>query len=198
MSLVEQCVQGKGFLQINDWTRVKEEGKLKLWMSWNPSEEEISVDEAETGGTDCGRGGWCAPSVGREAGETFHFMSTDPAQWNASYVMHCTDVRLHLGSITHDQFKSRVSLDPHYFFLTHPELLRKCNFVKFKLNNSEIVAQLWGARKNNLNINYEKLSRALRHYYDRDMICKVHGKWFVYKFVCDLNQLLVYSTMPTS
>ena len=95
MSLVEQCVQGKGFLQINDWTRIKEEGKLKLWMSWNPSEEEISVDEAETEGRDCGRGGWCAPSVGIEAGETFHFMSTDPAQWNVSHVMHCTDVRLH-------------------------------------------------------------------------------------------------------
>ena len=112
--------------------------------------------------------------------------------------MHCSDVRLHLGSITHDQFKSRVSLDPHYFFLTHPELLSKCNFVEFNLNNSEIVAQLWGARTNKLNINYEKLSIALRHYYDRVMICKVYGKWFVYKFVCDLKQLLGYSAMPAS
>ena len=88
-----------------------------------------------------GRGGWCAPSSGR-AGETFHIHGP-------SHVMHCSDVRLHLGSITHDQLKSRVSLEPH---LTHPEMLRKSNFVELNLNNSEIVAQLWGAGKNNLNI----------------------------------------------
>jgi len=64
---------------------------------------------------------------------------------------------------------------------------------EFKLNNPEIVAQLWGNRKNKPNMNYEKLSRALRYYYDGDMICKVHGKRFVYKFVCDLKQLIGYS-----
>ena len=67
-----------------------------------------------------------------------------------------------------------------------------------KLNNPEIVAQLWGARKNKPNMNYEKLSRALRYYYDGDMICKVHGKRFVYKFVCDLKQLLGYSASELS
>ncbi len=44
---------------------------------------------------------------------------------------------------------------------------------EFKLHNPEVVAQLWGARKNKPNMNYEKLSRALRYYYDGDMICKV-------------------------
>lgn len=69
---------------------------------------------------------------------------------------------------------------------------------EFKLNNPEIVAQLWGARKNKPNMNYEKLSRALRYYYDGDMICKVHGKRFVYKFVCDLKELLGYSASELS
>lgn len=64
---------------------------------------------------------------------------------------------------------------------------------EFKLNNPEMVAQLWGERKNKPHMNYEKLSRALRYYYDGDMICKVSGKRFVYKFVCDLKQLLGYS-----
>jgi GA-binding protein transcription factor alpha len=41
---------------------------------------------------------------------------------------------------------------------------------EFKLENPEIVAQLWGSRKNKPNMNYEKLSRALRYYYDGDMI----------------------------
>ena len=69
---------------------------------------------------------------------------------------------------------------------------------EFKLQNPEIVAQLWGARKNKPNMNYEKLSRALRYYYDGDMICKVHGKRFVYKFVCDLKELLGYSASELS
>lgn len=64
---------------------------------------------------------------------------------------------------------------------------------EFKLNNPEMVAQMWGQRKNKLSMNYEKLSRALRYYYDGDMIAKVHGKRFVYKFVCDLRMLLGYS-----
>ncbi|XP_054262841.1 DNA-binding protein Ets97D isoform X1 [Macrosteles quadrilineatus] len=64
---------------------------------------------------------------------------------------------------------------------------------EFKLKEPERVAQLWGMRKNKPNMNYEKLSRALRYYYDGDMIAKVHGKRFVYKFVCDLKHLMGYS-----
>ena len=44
---------------------------------------------------------------------------------------------------------------------------------EFKLANPEMVAQMWGTRKNKTNMNYEKLSRALRYYYDGDMIAKV-------------------------
>ncbi|XP_076300462.1 DNA-binding protein Ets97D isoform X2 [Lasioglossum baleicum] len=69
---------------------------------------------------------------------------------------------------------------------------------EFKLNQPEAVAQLWGARKNKPSMNYEKLSRALRYYYDGDMISKVHGKRFVYKFVCDLKQVLGYSAAELS
>ncbi|XP_032240983.2 ETS-related transcription factor Elf-1 isoform X4 [Nematostella vectensis] len=64
---------------------------------------------------------------------------------------------------------------------------------EFKLNDPEQVAQQWGKRKNKPAMNYEKLSRALRYYYDGDMIHKVHGKRFVYKFVCNLKNLLGYT-----
>jgi GA-binding protein transcription factor alpha len=47
------------------------------------------------------------------------------------------------------------------------------NEGEFKLHNPEMVAQLWGERKNKPTMNYEKLSRALRYYYDGDMIAKV-------------------------
>lgn len=52
------------------------------------------------------------------------------------------------------------------------------NDGEFKLSNPEVVAQLWGARKNKPNMNYEKLSRALRYYYDGDMISKVKLLFF--------------------
>jgi len=69
---------------------------------------------------------------------------------------------------------------------------------EFKLESPEIVAQLWGTRKNKPNMNYEKLSRALRYYYDGDMICKVHGKRFAYKFVCNLKELIGYDASELS
>ena len=36
-------------------------------------------------------------------------------------------------------------------------------------------------------------SAPCRYYYDGDMISKVQGKRFVYKFVCDLRTLIGYS-----
>lgn len=64
---------------------------------------------------------------------------------------------------------------------------------EFKLMDAEQVAQLWGRRKNKPNMNYEKLSRALRYYYDGDMLAKIPGKRFVYKFICDLQKLVGYT-----
>ena len=54
---------------------------------------------------------------------------------------------------------------------------------EFKLHRSEEVARLWGLRKNKTNMNYDKLSRALRYYYDKNIIQKVNGQKFVYRCV---------------
>ncbi|KAL5971806.1 GA-binding protein alpha chain [Taenia solium] len=64
---------------------------------------------------------------------------------------------------------------------------------EFMLANPERVAAMWGQRKNKPAMNYEKLSRALRYYYDGDMIAKVQSKRFCYKFICDLKTLMGYS-----
>ena len=48
-------------------------------------------------------------------------------------------------------------------------------------------------RKNKPKMNYEKLSRGLRYYYDKNIIHKTAGKRYVYRFVCDLESLLGYS-----
>ncbi|XP_046338732.2 ETS-related transcription factor Elf-3-like isoform X2 [Haliotis rufescens] len=52
----------------------------------------------------------------------------------------------------------------------------------FRFVQSEAVAQLWGALKNNDNMTYEKLSRAMRHYYKRGILERVEGRRLVYKF----------------
>lgn len=57
------------------------------------------------------------------------------------------------------------------------------NEGEFKLINPEEVANLWGRRKNKQNMTYDKLSRALRYYYDKNIIKKVMGQKFMYKFV---------------
>lgn len=54
---------------------------------------------------------------------------------------------------------------------------------EFRLKDAEQVARRWGERKSKPNMNYDKLSRALRYYYDKKIICKVPGKKFVYQFV---------------
>ncbi|XP_054836089.1 ETS domain-containing protein Elk-4 [Eublepharis macularius] len=57
------------------------------------------------------------------------------------------------------------------------------NDGEFKLLQAEEVARLWGIRKNKPSMNYDKLSRALRYYYVKNIIKKVNGQKFVYKFV---------------
>ncbi|XP_069745019.1 protein C-ets-2 [Narcine bancroftii] len=64
---------------------------------------------------------------------------------------------------------------------------------EFKLTDPDEVARRWGKRKNKPKMNYEKLSRGLRYYYDKNIIHKTSGKRYVYRFVCDLHNLLGYS-----
>jgi len=64
---------------------------------------------------------------------------------------------------------------------------------EFKMVDPDEVARRWGARKNKPKMNYEKLSRGLRYYYDKNIILKTGGKRYVYRFVCDLQGLLGYS-----
>lgn len=51
---------------------------------------------------------------------------------------------------------------------------------EFKLKNKDEVAKKWGAYKKIKGMNYEKLSRALRHYYPKGIIKKVSIKNFFF------------------
>ncbi|VEL14213.1 unnamed protein product [Protopolystoma xenopodis] len=44
---------------------------------------------------------------------------------------------------------------------------------EFKLVDPDDVARRWGERKSKPNMNYDKLSRALRYYYDKNIMSKL-------------------------
>lgn len=69
------------------------------------------------------------------------------------------------------------------------------NEGEFQMVDPDSVARLWGEKKNKRNMNYSKFSRALRYYYDGDMISKVAGKRYRYKFHCDVKEVIGYSPM---
>ena len=65
-----------------------------------------------------------------------------------------------------------------------------CNYIQwiseedgtFRLVNSSAVAKLWGERKNRNNMTYEKMSRALRYYYEKQILERVPNARLIYKF----------------
>uniref|UniRef100_A0A8C6V6L8 ETS variant transcription factor 5b n=1 Tax=Neogobius melanostomus TaxID=47308 RepID=A0A8C6V6L8_9GOBI len=61
--------------------------------------------------------------------------------------------------------------------------------MEFKLIDPEEVARLWGVQKNRPAMNYDKLSRSLRYYYEKGIMQKVAGERYVYKFVCNPDAL---------
>lgn len=48
--------------------------------------------------------------------------------------------------------------------------------MEFKLVEPEEVARLWGLQKNRPAMNYDKLSRSLRYYYEKGIMQKVAGE----------------------
>ncbi|VDM00006.1 unnamed protein product [Schistocephalus solidus] len=108
-------------------------------------------------------------------------------------VVHQLEFDSSKGKVTLWQFLLQLLLDHRY-----AELIRWTNNAgEFVLLRAEEVARLWGLRKdNNHRMNYDKLSRALRYYYQKNIIRKVHGHKFVYRFI-GLNNLKGL-TFPTA
>ncbi|EDS35743.1 erm protein [Culex quinquefasciatus] len=72
--------------------------------------------------------------------------------------------------------------------------------MEFKLVEPEEVARRWGIQKNRPAMNYDKLSRSLRYYYEKGIMQKVAGERYVYKFVCDPEALfnMAYGTTASA
>ena len=65
--------------------------------------------------------------------------------------------------------------------------------LEFKLNEPEEVARQWGRKKNRSTMNYEKLSRSLRYYYEKGIMQKIQGERYVYKFT-NYNDVCIYNS----
>lgn len=78
------------------------------------------------------------------------------------------------SSITLWQFLLQLLLDQSHKHL----ICWTSHDGEFKLLKSEEVAKLWGLRKNKTNMNYDKLSRALRYYYDKVCNICLFSVWF--------------------
>ncbi|XP_067169242.1 ETS translocation variant 3-like protein [Apteryx mantelli] len=61
-------------------------------------------------------------------------------------------------------------------------------YGEFVIKDPDEVARLWGRRKCKPQMNYDKLSRALRYYYNKRILHKTKGKRFTYRF--NLSQLV--------
>ncbi|XP_067942043.1 retroviral integration site protein Fli-1 homolog isoform X2 [Watersipora subatra] len=67
---------------------------------------------------------------------------------------------------------------------TNPDIIKwedRKNGV-FRIVRSEEVAKLWGKRKSNPTMTYEKMSRAMRYYYRKSILERIDGRRLVYKF----------------
>ncbi|ESO08552.1 hypothetical protein HELRODRAFT_74907, partial [Helobdella robusta] len=53
---------------------------------------------------------------------------------------------------------------------------------EFRMVDPEEVARKWGRRKKRARMNFEKMGRALRYYYDKMILKKVTGKKCTYQF----------------
>ncbi|XP_016425554.1 ETS domain-containing transcription factor ERF-like isoform X1 [Sinocyclocheilus rhinocerous] len=71
----------------------------------------------------------------------------------------------------------------------HDVIAWQGDYGEFVIKDPEEVARLWGARKCKPQMNYDKLSRALRYYYNKRILHKTKGKRFTYKF--NFNKLVL-------
>lgn len=60
-------------------------------------------------------------------------------------------------------------------------LLRICKSMLFLLMAFIQVARLWGVQKNRPAMNYDKLSRSLRYYYEKGIMQKVIADKDIYR-----------------
>jgi len=108
----------------------------------------------------------------------------DPAQEVCSYPSPAPSPIQPTGQIQLWQFLLELLADS----AAAPYITWEGSTGEFKMTDPDEVARRWGERKSKPNMNYDKMSRALRYYYDKNIMKKVHGKRYTYKF--DFHSLM--------
>jgi len=208
-SLTDQCLScDTGLVQINlqiQWPQKR----INILDVLKPTEEEIAKynsqmsleldDDAFEGSTNVSPSQVTIKAESSKASEDFE----DSREESSSSLKRNQKPIMHIGSDNRNGNNGQIQLWQFLLeILTDHEYTSVIEWCgdsgEFKLNDPELCASLWGQRKNKPAMNYEKLSRALRYYYDGDMISKVQGKRFVYKFVCNLKELVGYDAAELS
>ncbi|OCT60455.1 hypothetical protein XELAEV_18046480mg [Xenopus laevis] len=106
------------------------------------------------------------------------------------------DIKQEVVTYRERPYQRRGSLQLWQFLVALLDNPTNSNFIawtgrgmEFKLIEPEEVARLWGMQKNRPAMNYDKLSRSLRYYYEKGIMQKVAGERYVYKFVCEPEAL---------
>jgi len=87
------------------------------------------------------------------------------------------------------QHRQRIPLWRFLLHLLHRDISTRYiewssdKVLEFRIKNTLGVAELWGSVKNKTDMTYEKLGRAMRYYYGKNVIEKVPGKRYSYRFI---------------
>lgn len=71
------------------------------------------------------------------------------------------------------------------------------NTMTFRVVDPNGLARLWGNHKNRVNMTYEKMSRALRHYYKLNIIKKETGQRLLFRFLKTPDEIMQGRTERT-
>ena len=83
------------------------------------------------------------------------------------------------------EFTLRVLKKPMYHYMINWDIQKD---GLFRFHDAQAFAALWGKHRNRPNMTYDKVARALRYYYKRDILNQVGGR-LTYKFSKRLGKL---------
>lgn len=99
-----------------------------------------------------------------------------------SPLCHCTDIPT---SAQLWEFTLRVLKKPKYNYMVSWENQKE---GLFRFHNAQAFAALWGKHRNRPTMSYDKVARALRYYYKRNILEQVGGR-LTYRFTKRLSKL---------
>ena len=83
------------------------------------------------------------------------------------------------------EFTLKVLERPRYHYMVNWDNKRE---GLFRFHDAQAFAALWGKHRNRPNMTYDKVARALRYYYKRDILSQVGGR-LTYRFSNRLQKL---------